>query len=71
MLLWLVNVLCMLFAIGLVLVTCINTLHACNIVHFSQVENNCIRDLYYACAADTGLTSYLYSCYIVAHVEAY
>ena len=54
----------MLCTIGLVFVTFINTLYACNIVQFSQVENNCIQDFYYACAAATGLPSYLYSYYI-------
>ena len=54
----------MLCTIGLVFVTCINTLYACNIVQFSQVENNCIQDFYYTCTAATGLPSYLYSYYI-------
>ena len=35
----------MLCTIGLVFVTCINTLYACNIVQFSQVENNCIQEI--------------------------
>ena len=55
----------MLCTIGLVFVTCINTLYTCNIVQFSQVENNCTQDFYYACAAATGLPSYLYSYYRV------